>query len=81
MLRQYRLPSNTSYDLLLCTMYYRIFIADRAEDEVHAARAGAASLLPRPVAPTAPRVGAVGAEPPAPQREGDAWKGETFEGT
>jgi uncharacterized RDD family membrane protein YckC len=39
LLKQYGLPPNTSYDLLLCTMYYRLFIADRSEDEKHAARA------------------------------------------
>jgi uncharacterized RDD family membrane protein YckC len=56
LLRQYGLPSNTSYDLLLCTMYYRLFIADRAEDEVHAARAGAAAGRPRQVTLSVPRV-------------------------
>jgi uncharacterized RDD family membrane protein YckC len=81
LLRQYRLPSNTSYDLLLCTMYYRIFIADRAEDEAHAARAGAASPLSRPIALTAPPVGTAGAESPSSQRQGGARKGETVEGT
>ena len=39
LLQQYGLPPNTSYDLLLCTMYYRVFIADRGKDEEHAARA------------------------------------------
>ena len=47
LLRQYGLPSNTSYDLLLCTMYYRLFIADRGDDETHAARAQAALEQPR----------------------------------
>lgn len=42
LLKQYGLPADTSFDLLLCTMYYRLFIADRGQDEVHAARAGAA---------------------------------------
>jgi uncharacterized RDD family membrane protein YckC len=41
LLQQYGLPSNTSYDLLLCTMYYRVFIADRGKDEEHQARAEA----------------------------------------
>ncbi len=41
LLRQYGLPANTSYDLLLCTMYYRLFIADRGADETHAAQAEA----------------------------------------
>jgi uncharacterized RDD family membrane protein YckC len=42
LLKQFGLPDNTSYDLLLCAMYYRLFIADRADDETHAARAQAA---------------------------------------
>jgi uncharacterized RDD family membrane protein YckC len=41
LLQKYRLPSNTSYDLLLCAMYYRLFIADRGEDETHTALARA----------------------------------------
>lgn len=41
LLRIFGLPSDTSYDLLLCAMYYRVFIADRSEDEQHAARAQA----------------------------------------
>ena len=48
LLEQYRLPANTSYDLLLCAMYYRLFIADRGDDETHAAQAEAALGLPRP---------------------------------
>ncbi len=43
LLAQYGLPANTSYDLLLCTMYYRLFIADRGDDESHAARAEGAA--------------------------------------
>ncbi len=46
LLRQYRLPGNTSYDLLLCAMYYRLFIADRGADETHAAEAEAALGVP-----------------------------------
>lgn len=42
LLKQFGLPANTSYDLLLCSMYYRLFIADRGDDETHAARAKAA---------------------------------------
>ena len=42
LLVQFRLPEDTSYDLLLCAMYYRLFIADRRDDEEHAARAEAA---------------------------------------
>ncbi|MFW6168877.1 MAG: RDD family protein [Planctomycetota bacterium] len=42
LLKQYGLPADTSFDLLLCAMYYRLFIADHGRDEIHAARAGAA---------------------------------------
>jgi uncharacterized RDD family membrane protein YckC len=42
LLKQFGLPSSTSYDLLLCAMYYRLFIADRGDDETHEARARAA---------------------------------------
>ena len=47
LLKKFGLPSNTSYDLLLCTMYYRLFIADRGEDEAHAAQAEAFLRSPR----------------------------------
>jgi len=33
LLRQFGLAADTSYDLLLCALYYRTFIADRSEDE------------------------------------------------
>ena len=33
LLAKFGLPSDTSYDLLLCSLYYRKFIADRGEDE------------------------------------------------
>lgn len=48
LLEQYGLPADTSYDLLLCTMYYRLFIADRGADEANAARAGVAFGLHHP---------------------------------
>ncbi|MFO7907132.1 MAG: RDD family protein [Planctomycetota bacterium] len=50
LLKRYGLPADTSFDLLLCTMYYRLFIADRGKDEMHAARAGATGgrFSPRP---------------------------------
>ena len=59
LLQKYRLPSNTSYDLLLCAMYYRLFIADRGHDETHTALAQAAlgrwhhpaPVQPQPVLP------------------------------
>ncbi|MAV35633.1 MAG: hypothetical protein CMJ59_09250 [Planctomycetaceae bacterium] len=33
--RQFSLPVDTSHDLLLCSLYYRTFIADRRDDEKH----------------------------------------------
>jgi uncharacterized RDD family membrane protein YckC len=33
LLAKFGLPADTSYDLLLCSLYYRKFIADRGEDE------------------------------------------------
>jgi hypothetical protein len=41
LLRQFGLPADTSYDLLLCALYYRTFIADRSEDEQRLAEAQA----------------------------------------
>lgn len=37
LLKRFGLPGDTSYDLLLCALYYRAFIADRGEDEQQAA--------------------------------------------
>jgi len=37
LLKRFGLPPDTSYDLLLCALYYRAFIADRGEDEMQAA--------------------------------------------
>jgi uncharacterized RDD family membrane protein YckC len=41
LLRQFGLAADTSYDLLLCALYYRTFIADRSEDEQRLAEAQA----------------------------------------
>jgi uncharacterized RDD family membrane protein YckC len=54
LLEQFGLPDNTSYDLLLCAMYYRLFIADRGDDETHAARAQAAMAGASPFLMAAP---------------------------
>lgn len=35
LLERFGLPADTSYDLLLCALYYRTFVADRADDERH----------------------------------------------
>ncbi len=39
LLAQFGLPNDTSYDLLLCALYYRTFVADRADDEKNLAAA------------------------------------------
>jgi hypothetical protein len=31
LLAQFQLPDNTSYDLLLCAMYHRLFLADHGD--------------------------------------------------
>ena len=33
LLVKFGLPADTSYDLLLCSLFYRTFIADRGDDE------------------------------------------------
>jgi uncharacterized RDD family membrane protein YckC len=43
LLRRFGLPADTSYDLLLCALYYRAFIADRGEDERQAAAIAASN--------------------------------------
>ena len=48
LLVQFGLPSDTSYDLLLCALYYRTFIADRGEDEKRLAEATAAAAQVNP---------------------------------
>jgi uncharacterized RDD family membrane protein YckC len=37
LLEKFGLPVDTSHDLLLCALYYRTFIADRQDDDEHAA--------------------------------------------
>jgi uncharacterized RDD family membrane protein YckC len=44
LLQRFNLPADTSYDLLLCALYYRTFIADRKEDERRLAEANAAAM-------------------------------------
>ncbi len=39
LLDQFGLPADTSYDLLLCALYYRTFVADRGDDEKNLAAA------------------------------------------
>jgi uncharacterized RDD family membrane protein YckC len=51
LLAQFGLPADTSYDLLLCALYYRTFIADRGEDEKRLAEATAAAAQVNPFQP------------------------------
>jgi uncharacterized RDD family membrane protein YckC len=43
LLNRFGLPPDTSYDLVLCALYYRTFIADRSQDERRFAEAKAAA--------------------------------------
>jgi uncharacterized RDD family membrane protein YckC len=53
LLQRFGLPSDTSYDLLLCALYYRTFIADRSQDERLLAEAQAALGSVNPFGQTA----------------------------
>ena len=48
LLDRFGLPADTSYDLLLCALYYRTFIADRSQDERMLAEAQAAFAQANP---------------------------------
>lgn len=50
LLERFGLPPDTSYDLLLCALYYRTFIADRSQDERLLAEAQAAFAKANPFA-------------------------------
>jgi hypothetical protein len=50
LLSRFGLPADTSYDLLLCALYYRTFIADRGQDERRLAEARAALSQATPFA-------------------------------
>jgi uncharacterized RDD family membrane protein YckC len=43
LLHRFELPNDTSYDLLLCALYYRAFIADRGAEDEHVAALVAAA--------------------------------------
>jgi uncharacterized RDD family membrane protein YckC len=45
LLNRFGLPPDTSYDLVLCALYYRTFIADRSQDERRLAEAKAAATV------------------------------------
>src|SRR5437868_3627765 len=50
LLERFGLPADTSYDLLLCALYYRTFVADRSQDERLLAEAQAAFVAANPFA-------------------------------
>jgi uncharacterized RDD family membrane protein YckC len=71
LLDRFGLPPDTSYDLLLCALYYRTFIADRSQDERHLAEAQAAFAANNPFAYFQPTPSAVGqASSPVAQASG-----------
>jgi uncharacterized RDD family membrane protein YckC len=73
LLDRFGLPPDTSYDLLLCALYYRTFIADRSQDERLLAEAQAAFAANNPFAyfQQAPAAQAAPAyvAPPLPQEQ------------
>ncbi|MEX0820037.1 MAG: RDD family protein [Pirellulaceae bacterium] len=46
LLVQFGFPPDTSYDLLLCALYYRTFVADRSDDERVATELGVSPFSP-----------------------------------
>jgi len=73
LLERFGLPPDTSYDLLLCALYYRTFIADRSQDERHLAEAQAAFAANNPFAyfqqPQQPASAPAYVPPPLPQEQ------------
>lgn len=61
LLRQFGLPADTSHDLLLCALYYRVFIADRPEASANPFAAPPPWAATAPMAPPLP--------PPLPQQQ------------
>jgi uncharacterized RDD family membrane protein YckC len=51
LLAQFGFPLDTSYDLLLCALYYRSFVADRSDDDRIAAEFGTSPFTPTSLAP------------------------------
>ena len=71
LLERFGLPADTSYDLLLCALYYRTFIADRGQDERMLAEAQAAFAAANPFAhlPGHPAPQPAYVPPPLPQEQ------------
>src|SRR5207248_10677896 len=86
LLDRFGLPADTSYDLLLCALYYRTFVADRSQDERLLAEAQAAFAAANPFAqmPFGQRPVPPPAPPPLPQEQlvgagfGEGLKGQTW---
>jgi hypothetical protein len=53
LLAQFGFPVDTSYDLLLCALYYRSFVADRSDEERIASEFGVSPFTPTSLAATA----------------------------
>jgi uncharacterized RDD family membrane protein YckC len=51
LLVQFGFPLDTSYDLLLCALYYRTFVADRSDDDRVTTEFGTSPFTPSPPAP------------------------------
>lgn len=57
LMAQFGFPPDTSYDLLLCALYYRTFIADRGDEDRMAAEFGGSPFdTQKPVVPLVPLV-------------------------
>lgn len=71
LLERFGLPADTSYDLLLCALYYRTFIADRRQDERLLAEAQAAMGAMNPFSnlPTQQPAAPAYVVPPLPQEQ------------
>jgi uncharacterized RDD family membrane protein YckC len=71
LLDRFGLPPDTSYDLLLCALYYRTFIADRSRDEqmLAAAHAALGAVNPFAQAPAAQQGPPVYTPAPLPQEQ------------
>ena len=59
LLEQFELPSDTSHDLLLCSLYYRTFVADQRDDDRNLEESiGKSPFMQYPAnQPTAPELG------------------------
>ncbi len=75
LLREFGLPADTSHDLLLCALYYRAFIADRATDDQWNAPSSPFGTHPAPASEPFPNFTA----PPLPQEQMSGMRLEDIE--